>query len=118
MSHSELQSTNPASGEVIWATAMTPVMALDGILATAQLAQRGWSAMPLAERIKVAERFAALALQEKDAFAGLIAQETGKPFWETQTEVATVAAKVAFPLRHRPSGQGNPRMMRAALREH
>ena len=96
MSHSELQSMNPATGEVLWSARMTPVAALGGILAMAQKAQRDWAAVPLADRITVAERFAVLALAEKDAFARLIAQETGKPLWETQTEVATVAAKVGI----------------------
>lgn len=99
MSHSELQSTNPATGEVIWSAAVTPVAALEGILTTAHKAQREWAMTPLADRIAVAERFAELALQEKDAFARLIATETGKPFWETQTEVTTVAAKVGISIK-------------------
>ncbi len=99
MSHSKLQSMNPATGEVIWAEAITPVAALDGILLTAKSAQRAWAATERNDRIAVAQRFAELALAEKDAFARLIANETGKPFWETQTEVATVAAKVGISIK-------------------
>lgn len=99
MSHSKLQSTNPATGEAIWTEAITPVAALDGILHSARMAQRAWAASDLGARITVAQRFADLALGEKDAFARLIANETGKPFWETQTEVATVAAKVGISIK-------------------
>ena len=107
MLHSELQSINPATGEVIWAEAMTPVAVLDSILQTAKSAQRAWAATDLHERIAVAERFAALAIAEKDAFARLIANETGKPFWETQTEVATVAAKVGISIKAQTERAGH-----------
>lgn len=96
MQNSELISHNPATGEAIWSGAITPVADLDAVLDNAKKAQRAWANTPLADRIAVAERFAALALAEKESFARLIAQETGKPFWETQTEVATVAAKVGI----------------------
>ncbi len=106
MLHSELQSFAPATGEVIWTGAIAPVTALNSVLNTAKMAQRAWSATHLDDRVKIAERFAALAIQEKDAFARLIASETGKPFWETQTEVATVAAKVGISVKAKAERAG------------
>ncbi len=42
----------------------------------------------------MAQAFAATVRDRAEAFATLIARETGKPLWETRTEVASVAAKV------------------------
>jgi succinylglutamic semialdehyde dehydrogenase len=96
MSHSELQSINPVTGEIIWAGAITAAGGIDAILQTAKRAQSVWVAANSADRIEVAKRFGELVLLEQDAFARIIANETGKPYWETRTEVATVAAKVAI----------------------
>jgi succinylglutamic semialdehyde dehydrogenase len=49
---------------------------------------------PLEARIAVARAFKAVVGDRADAFARLIARETGKPLWETKTEVGSVAAKV------------------------
>uniref|UniRef100_UPI0013DAED45 succinylglutamate-semialdehyde dehydrogenase n=1 Tax=Sandarakinorhabdus rubra TaxID=2672568 RepID=UPI0013DAED45 len=63
-------------------------------VARARAVARGWAATPLAERITVARAFKTAVEASGDDFARLIARETGKPLWETRTEVASVAAKV------------------------
>ena len=60
----------------------------------ARAAFRGWAATPLDDRIAVARAFAVVVAERAEDFAILIARETGKPLWETQTEVASVRAKV------------------------
>ena len=91
MSPAELVSTDPATGEVIWQGATGGVASA---VARARAAQRGWAMTPLADRITIVRAFKAAVEAEADAFARLIARETGKPLWETRTEVASVAAKV------------------------
>ena len=91
MSASELVSTDPCTGEIVWSgPAGDPVAAV----AAARAAAPGWAATPLADRIALARAFAGVVRDRAEAFATLIARETGKPLWETRTEVASVAAKV------------------------
>jgi succinylglutamic semialdehyde dehydrogenase len=65
-------------------------------VAAARAAWVDWAVTPLAERIDTLRRFAAVVRGRADAFADLIARETGKPLWEAKTEVDTVIAKVAI----------------------
>ena len=87
----ELVSTDPCTGDMIWTGATGGVAAA---VARARAAAPGWARTPLAERIATVRAFKAAVEAEADAFARLIARETGKPLWETRTEVASVAAKV------------------------
>jgi succinylglutamic semialdehyde dehydrogenase len=88
---SAFESINPCTGEVIWQGAAGDVGAA---VATARAAAALWATTRLDDRIEVANRFKAVVTTRADAFARLIATETGKPLWETKTEVASVAAKV------------------------
>ncbi|WP_303784513.1 succinylglutamate-semialdehyde dehydrogenase [Sandarakinorhabdus limnophila] len=91
MSTAELVSTDPCTGEAIWAG---PVGGVAAAVARARAAAPGWARTPLDQRIAIARAFKAAVEAEADGFARLIAAETGKPLWETRTEVASVAAKV------------------------
>lgn len=88
---SAFESINPCTGEVIWQGAAGDVGAA---VATARTAAALWATTRLDDRIEVANRFKAVVTTRADDFARLIATETGKPLWETKTEVASVAAKV------------------------
>src|SRR5688500_16111088 len=58
-----------------------------------------WAAQPLATRIELMRRLANEDRKEQDAFAELIARETGKPLWEARGEVESVVAKVEISVR-------------------
>ena len=88
---SAFESINPCSGDVIWQGAAGDVAAA---VTRARAALPGWALTPLADRIAIVRAFKAVVLDRADAFARLIATETGKPLWETRTEAASVAAKV------------------------
>jgi succinylglutamic semialdehyde dehydrogenase len=86
-----LTSTDPCTDEIVWqGAAGDPVAAV----ADARAAFAGWSATALDARIAVARAFADIVGQRAEDLAMLIARETGKPLWETRTEVASVRAKV------------------------
>src|SRR3546814_4037006 len=53
-----------------------------------------WASRSLAFRVEAARRFANVVRRQQDAFADLIARETGKPLWECHAEVESVIAKV------------------------
>ena len=88
---SAFESINPCTGEVIW---QGPVGDVGTAVAKARAATGLWATTRLDDRIEIANRFKAVVTSRADAFARLIATETGKPLWETRTEVASVAAKV------------------------
>ena len=91
MSHSELVSTDPCTGETIWTGVSGDV---DDAVGRARSAAAGWARRGLDVRIDAARRFQTVVNARADEFARLISRETGKPLWETRTEVASVAAKV------------------------
>ena len=88
---SELLSFEPATGATLWRGSIGDV---DAEVATARASWASWAAQPLAYRIEALRRFANVVRARADAFADLIARETGKPLWEARTEVETVIAKV------------------------
>ncbi|HYI49272.1 MAG TPA: succinylglutamate-semialdehyde dehydrogenase [Allosphingosinicella sp.] len=86
-----LSSTEPATGETLWSgESGDPAAEVE----RARHAWSAWAAKPLAVRIETMRRFANVVRGKKDAFADLIARETGKPLWETATEVDAVVNKV------------------------
>lgn len=91
MSPSEIVSIDPATGEVVW---RGPAGNVDAAVAKARAAFPAWAAAALDERLAIIRRYKEAVLADAEAFARLIARETGKPLWETRTEVASVAAKV------------------------
>lgn len=87
----ELVSYEPATGAELWRGASGDV---DAAVAAARKAWPVWAAAPLGERIEKLRSFASKVRADLDAFADLIARETGKPLWEAKTEVESVANKV------------------------
>ena len=87
----ELLSHEPATGALLW---RHPVSDVDEQVEAARGGWAAWAALPLAVRIETMRRFANTVRQRSDAFADLIARETGKPLWEARTEVDSVIAKV------------------------
>ncbi|QLC21272.1 succinylglutamate-semialdehyde dehydrogenase [Parasphingopyxis sp. CP4] len=84
-------STNPATGETIWEQ---PVGDADGHVKAARGAWAEWASQSSTYRIETLRRFANIVRGKKDEFAALISSETGKPLWETATEVTAVINKV------------------------
>lgn len=88
-----LSTHEPATGALI---TELPIGDAAREVAIARAASIGWAMTPLAERIATLQRFAGIVRERAEAFATLIARETGKPLWEAKTEVDTVVAKVAI----------------------
>lgn len=87
----EIISTEPATGAVLWRQKVGDV---DAEVAHARRSWAEWAARPLTYRIEALRRFANVVRQKADAFTDLLARETGKPLWEARTEVETVIGKV------------------------
>ncbi len=94
MPQPELISTDPCTGAEIWRGAQADAAAVDAAVRAARAAFPSWAATPVDERIAVLRRYQDAVRSRADEFAALIARETGKPLWETKTEVTSVVAKV------------------------
>lgn len=86
-----LISIEPATGQRLWTGETGDV---DAAVAAARLAWPGWASKPFSVRVETMRRFANVARGKLDAFADLIARETGKPLWEARTEAEAVINKV------------------------
>ena len=92
----ELISIEPATGDELWRGAHCDV---DAAVAAARDAWPEWAARSMSSRVDVLKRFAEGLERDKEPFADLIARETGKPLWESRTEVDSVVAKVAISIK-------------------
>src|SRR6476659_8076472 len=84
-------STEPATGAEIWSG---PVGDAAAEVAAARAAWPAWAKHSNSFRIEALRRFANVVRKREAEFAELISRETGKPLWETRTEVAAVINKV------------------------
>ncbi len=86
----------PEDQSLLWQAASAGADDVQAACAAARAAFYPWSHRPLAERIDVVQRFAALLETHKEALATLISRETSKPLWETRTEVQAMIGKAAI----------------------
>ena len=109
----ELVSTEPATGKEIWSGKLGDAAAE---VAAARAAWPEWAAHSHAYRIEAMRRFANVVRKKEVEFAELIARETGKPLWESRTEVGAVVNKVDIsidayaertPMRRMEAAMGN-----------
>jgi succinylglutamic semialdehyde dehydrogenase len=88
---STLVSTDPATGAEIWSGKIGDA---GKEVAAARAAWPEWAAHSHAYRIEALRRFANVVRKREGEFSELIARETGKPLWESRTEVGAVVNKV------------------------
>ncbi len=88
---SDLISIEPATGATLWTGTSGDA---DAAVASAREAWPGWAAMAVVKRIEAVRRYANHIRSNADELAELISRETGKPMWESRTEVDSVVNKV------------------------
>ena len=94
-----LVSTNPATGATVFEGASAaPEDAADAV-AAARSAYPDWADRPLEDRIAVVKRYQEILKSRAEPMARAISEETGKPLWETRTELASMAGKVDISIR-------------------
>lgn len=91
-----LSSINPSTGEVVWQANSASATQVDHAVHAARHAFFDWSQTAFSDRFAIIQRFASLLEANKASLAQTIAEETGKPLWETATEVAAMIGKVAI----------------------
>lgn len=92
------ESKNPAYGNTIWQGSTATD---DEIIMASQAARQAlppWSATSFDERAHITQQFAKLVEQKRNELALIISKETGKPLWESYTEVNSVVGKINISL--------------------
>ncbi|WP_207061342.1 succinylglutamate-semialdehyde dehydrogenase [Motiliproteus sp. SC1-56] len=89
-----LISLDPGIGAPVWQGRSASESQVANAVAAARGAFSGWARRSLDERVQILRAFAERLRAEAQNLAELIARETGKPLWETRTEVAAMVGKV------------------------
>jgi len=95
----QLTSTNPATGEVVWTGPEATPAEVAAAAAAARAAFPDWADRSRQDRIDAVKRYQTVLKANAERLAGTIANETGKPLWETKTEVAAMVGKVDISIR-------------------
>lgn len=91
-----MASFNPANGEQLWQGNAATSAQVDAAVAAARAAQFDWFMLGFEGRLKQVEAYRTQLEVHRELLAETIAQETGKPRWETATEVTAMIGKIAL----------------------
>lgn len=92
-------STDPAKNRGIWQGQAASEQQVDLAFRAARAAFEPWADLTFAQRADVVRAFGLQLNEHKEALALCIAEDTGKPLWETRTEVAAMIGKVDISIR-------------------
>ncbi|MDC8832105.1 succinylglutamate-semialdehyde dehydrogenase [Alteromonas gilva] len=91
-----IASVDPTKNDTFWQGNAASAAQVEKAISAARTALPAWSAMSVEARLTIIKKFAELLGEHKTEFAALIAQETGKPLWETATEVGAMIGKIGI----------------------
>ena len=116
-------SVNPANNDVIWQASSATAEQVDSAVNSAREAFYSWADKSFNERLEIVKTFAATLKEHSEELAVAIAQETGKPLWETRTEAGAMVGNpassaftrnyyylLALPLAYSPRGVPRSRL--------
>ncbi len=90
------ESVQPVTGETLWDGESANLEDVDAAVREARNAFLKWQRKSFAERQAVVEAFGQLLETHKEELAHQIGLETGKPLWESRTEVAAMIGKIGI----------------------
>ena len=90
------ESLNPVTQQVLWAGKGADAGQVDTAVKAARQAFPQWARQTFEQRLSVLEAFAASLKNHADELSRCIGEETGKPLWESATEVTSMINKVAI----------------------
>ena len=91
-----IESLNPVNQQVLWTGHAANAEQVSEAVKSAREAFPAWAKRSFEERLRVLEAFAASLKTHADELARCIGEETGKPLWESATEVTSMINKVAI----------------------
>ncbi|WP_428034244.1 succinylglutamate-semialdehyde dehydrogenase [Amphritea sp.] len=92
-------SVNPASDQQIWEGHCASEAQVDQAVQAARDAAARWREMTLEQRQNVILRFTQLLHEYAELLADTIGQETGKPLWESRSEITAMIGKTDISIR-------------------
>lgn len=87
---------NPATGALITTLPADDAASVAAKAATARVAQPGWAAVPMAEKLAIVQRFRAAVVAEIDTLAATMTAETGKPITLSKNELNGLLPRLDF----------------------
>ncbi|KPQ28601.1 MAG: succinylglutamate-semialdehyde dehydrogenase [Marinobacter excellens HL-55] len=93
------ESVQPVTGGTVWDGNGASMEDVDAAVREARAAFLGWRRKSFAERQAVIEAFAGQLEANKEKLAHQIGLETGKPLWESRTEVAAMIGKIPISIK-------------------
>ena len=90
------ESVQPVTGDTVWEGTSASLEDVDAAVREARKAFVGWRRKSFTERKAVVEAFADQLENHKEELAHQIGLETGKPLWESRTEVAAMIGKIGI----------------------
>ncbi len=90
----EKTSVNPYNGQPIWKAPAASFSDVARAVRAAKTAFPRWSETPFDERVELIKAFKKILQEESGLLAEAISQETGKPLWESKTEVQAMIGKI------------------------
>lgn len=102
-----LNSISPYNDKVVWQGKAARPEQVDLAVQSARAAFLSWKKFSFAEREAVVQAFGEKVKEHSEQIATAIAQETGKPLWETRTEAGAMVGKIAISIRayHERTGE-------------
>ena len=91
-----LESTNPYTQELVWSAETANSDDVDRAVSAARSAFTSWARTSFDDRVALVERFKEQLQNSTEQLADAIGKETGKPLWESRTEVAAMIGKVGI----------------------
>ncbi|GIU29229.1 N-succinylglutamate 5-semialdehyde dehydrogenase [Shewanella hafniensis] len=92
----DVASINPANAQTIWTGKTATAEQVNAAVDAARAAQFDWFMLGFDARLAIVEAYRSQLEVNKAELAETIAQETGKPQWETATEVGAMIGKIAL----------------------
>ncbi|MBU2978629.1 succinylglutamate-semialdehyde dehydrogenase [Alteromonas sp. C1M14] len=91
-----IESVDPAKNQVIWEGQSATPEQVDLAIKAARQSAPLWASQSVEQRLAIIKAYGELLGQNKAALSKLIAKETGKPEWETATEVGAMIGKIGI----------------------
>ncbi|MHA8099617.1 aldehyde dehydrogenase family protein [Aquirufa aurantiipilula] len=91
-----MQVINPATEQVIQELTEDNATTLGQKLSLLQQGQISWSAKPLAERIEILMKFAALLEENREELAAILSSEVGKPLQQSRNEINGARGRIQW----------------------
>ncbi|WP_196160360.1 succinylglutamate-semialdehyde dehydrogenase [Reinekea sp. G2M2-21] len=92
-------SLNPVTQAVVWEGTSATAADVDSAVTAARSAFKSWKRQSLEDRIAICRKFAELLKDNQERLAHVIGSETGKPLWESRTEIGAMIGKIEISVR-------------------